>query len=165
MKPFLKSAQQNAKKFIPSFRSPSPAGSDHQWQLDRQDDRSSTSTHILHASTSDNSADQSMPVTPTTLVGSQAGSPDVKDDKKPVPTITVDSEECPTPLPPPSKKFVDVKTNNAQHDLVVLHVAYILQKSINLQKLILEIVRLSKNHVVRESSRCMQFRANLTRNT
>ena len=153
MKPFFKSAQQNAKKFIPSFRSHSPAGKDH--QLDGQADRSSTSTHILHALASDNSAGRSMPVTQTSLVGTQAETLDVKeDDKKPVPTITV--EECPTPLAPisiPSKKFVDVKTKNAQHDLVVLHVAYILQKSINLQSLILEIVRLSKNHVVRESSR------------
>ena len=153
MKSFFKSAQQNAKKFIPSFRSQSPAGKDH--QLDGQADRSSTSTHILHALASDNSAGRSMPVTQTSLVGTQAETLDVKeDDKKPVPTITV--EECPTPLAPistPSKKFVDVKTKNAQHDLVVLHVAYILQKSINLQSLILEIVRLSKNHVVRESSR------------
>ena len=152
MKSFLKSAQQNAKKFIPSFRSHSPAGSDR--QLGRQDDRSSTSTHMLHASTSDNSAGRSTPVTPTTLVAteSQAETPDVEDD---IHTITV--EECPTPLPPistPSKKFVDVKTKNAQHDLVVLHVAYILQKSINLQRLILEIVRLSENQVVRDSSRC-----------
>ena len=160
MKSFFKSAQQNAKKFIPSFRSQSPAGKDH--QLDGQADRSPTSTHILHALASDNSAGRSMPVTQTSLVGTQAETLDVKDeildvkedDKKPVPTITV--EECPTPLAPlstPSKKFVDVKTKNAQHDLVVLHVAYILQKSINLQSLILEIVRLSKNHVVRESSR------------
>ena len=150
MKPFLKSARQNVKKFIPSFRSHSPAGSDH--QPDRQDDRSSTSTHMLHASTSDNFAGRSIPVTPTASVGTQAITPDVEDD---IPTIT--AEECPTPLPPistPSKKFVEVKTKNAQHDLVVLHVAYILQKSINLQRLILEIVRLSKNHVVREYSRC-----------
>ena len=153
MKSFFKSAQQNAKKLIPSFRSHSPAGKDH--QLDGEADRSPTSTHILHALASDNSAGRSMPVTQTSLVGTQAETLDVKeDDKKPVPTITV--EECPTPLAPistPSKKFVDVKTKNAQHDLVVLHVAYILQKSINLQSLILEIVRLSKNHVVRESSR------------
>ena len=151
----LKSAQQKVKKLKSSFKflshSPAASGSDH--QLGRQDDRSSTSTLMLHASTSDNSAGQSIPVTSTTLVGTQAGTPDVEDDKKPVPTITVDSEECPTPLPP-SKKFVNVKTKNAQHDLVVLHVAYILQKSINLQRLILEIVRLSKNHAVRESSRC-----------
>ena len=152
----LKSAQQKVKKLKSSFKflshSPAASGSDH--QLGRQDDRSSTSTLMLHASTSDNSAGRSIPVTPTTLVGTQSGTPDVEDDKKPVrvPTITV--EECPTPLPPPSKKFVDVKTKNAQHDLVVLHVAHILQKSINLQRLILEIVRLSKNHVVRESSRC-----------
>jgi hypothetical protein len=33
-------------------------------------------------------------------------------------------------------------------------VAYILQKSSNLQSLILEIVRLSEKHGVKESSRC-----------
>ena len=149
MKPFFKSA---AKKFRPSFRSHSP-GSDR--QLDGQADRSSTSTHIHHALTSDNSAGRSIPVTPTTLVGIQAGTQDVKDCKEPVPTIT--AEECPTPLAQistPSKKFLDVKTKNAQHDLVVLHVAYVLQKSSNLRILILEIVRLSENHAVRESSSC-----------
>ena len=173
MKPLFKSAQQKVKKFIPSFRSHSPASSDH--QLGRQADRSSTPTHTLHAPTSDNSLnpttlvgtqagtpdikDDKKPVptiaTPTTLVGTQAGTPDIKDDMKPVPTITV--EESPTPLAPistPSKKFVEVKTTNAQHDLVVLHVAYILRKSPNLRSLILEIVRLSEKHDVRASFRC-----------
>ena len=153
MKPFFKSAQLNVKKIIPSFRSHSPAGSDH--MLDRQADRLSTPAHTFHAPTSNNSASQSKSVTPTTLVGTQAGTPDIKDDKKSDPTITV--EECPTLLAPiltPSKKLVELKTTNAQHDIVVLHVAYILQKSSNLQSLILEIVTLSKRHDVRESSRC-----------
>ena len=159
MKPFFKSAQQNAKKFIPSFRSHSLASSDD--QLDGRADRSSISAHILHALISDNSAGRSIPVNPISLVGTQAGTldvkdeiQDVKDNKKSAPTITV--EECPTPLAPIStpKKFVDVKTKNAQYDLVVLHVAYILQKSSNLQSLILEIMRLNENHAVRESSRC-----------
>ena len=138
------------KKFKPSSRSHSPAGSDHH--------SSSTSTPIPHASTSDNSA-VPIPVTstgPTTLVGTQAETLDVKDDKKPVPTIAV--EECPTPLAtistPSKKRFVDVKTKNAQHDLVLLHIAYILQKFSNLQTLILEIVKLSENHAVREPSCC-----------
>jgi hypothetical protein len=130
----FKSAQQNVKKI---FRSRSPAVSDH--QLDRQADRSSAPTH---APTSDKSASQSTSGAPTTFVGTQAGTlVDDKDDKKPVPT-------------PPSKRFVEVKTAKAQHDLVVLHVAYILQKSSNLQSLVLEVVRLSKMHGVREFSRC-----------
>ena len=151
-KTFWNSAQRKVKKFMPSIpsRSHSPAGCEY--QLDRQNDRSSTSTHTLYASTNDNSASR------TTLIGTQAGAPDINDDiddKKSVPTITV--EECPTPLAPispPTKTFLEVKTTNAQHDLVVLHVAYILKKSSHLQSLVLEIVRLSKNHVVRESSRC-----------
>ena len=97
---------------------------------------------------------RSIPVTPTTLVGTQAEILDVKDDKKPVPTITV--EECSTPLAisTTSKKFVDVKTKNAQHDLVVLYAAYVLQKSSNLRILIFKIVKLSENHAVREPSCC-----------
>ena len=109
---------------MPSFRSHSPAGSDY--QLDRQADRSSTPTHTLHASTSDNSASQSKSVTPTTLIVTQTGTPDIKDDKKPALRNTIVVEECPTALAPisaPSKKFMDVKTTNAQYDLVVLHVA------------------------------------------
>ena len=89
-------------------------------------------------------------VTLTTLVGTQAA---IKDHKKPVPTTVV--EERPISLPPtstPSKKFV--KTNNAQHDIVVLHVAYILRKSTDLQGLILEIMNLTEKPHVRYSSHC-----------
>ena len=135
------------KKFKPSSRSHSPVGSDHH--------SSSTSTRIPHASTNDNSAGP-IPVTPTTLVGTQAELLDVKDDKKPVPTIAV--EECPTPLAtistPSKKRFVDVTFKNDQHNLVLLHVAFIIHKFSNLQTLILEIVKLSENHAVREPSCC-----------
>jgi hypothetical protein len=141
----FKSAQQNVKKI---FR---PAGSGDQ-QLEHQADCSLTPTH---AATSDNTTSGSKSGTSTTVIGNKAGIPDIKDDKKPVPTITV--EECAkslAPISPPYKRFVEVKTANAQHDLVVLHVAYILQKSSNLKSLILEIVKLSKMHGVREFSCC-----------
>ena len=147
MKPFF-------KKLKKSFRSRSPASSDH--QFDRQADRSSTSAHTPLAPTSDGSASRSKSAT-ASLVGTKAEAPDIENDNKSVPTITV--EEIPTPLAPistPSKKFVQVKTANSQHDLVVLHVAYILQKSANLHSLILEIVRISKKHDVRVSS-CYSF--------
>ena len=153
MKPLLNSAQRKFKNFI---RSHSPTSSD--LQLHRQADRSPTPTHTLHASTSDNSYNRSKTVTPTTLLGTHTDAPDINDDiddKKLVPTITVEECPSPTPLAPistPSKKFVQVKTANAQHDLVVLHAAYIIQKSSHLQSLILEIVKLSKRHDVRESS-------------
>lgn len=47
-------------------------------------------------------------------------------------------------VPPPSKKFLAVKTMNAQHDLAVLHVAFILQDSADLRSIIIEIVELDK---------------------
>jgi len=136
-------------------RSPRPARNDHKLDHDDQADRSSTPTPALHAPTSDDSVGRSKSVTPITLLGTQAGVPDINDDKKSVPTIAV--EESSTSLIPastPSKKFAEVKTKNAQHDLVILHVAYILQKSSNLQGLILEIVKLSTKPGVRQSSRC-----------
>ena len=140
MKDPFKSAQRIFKKIIPgSHRSHSPANTDH--YLDRQADRPSTQTHTLHAPISDASRPKS--VTSFILGRTQAGVPDIKDDKKRTTLAAIST---------PSKKFVEVKTTNAQHDLVVLHVAYILQKSSNLQSLILEIVRLSKKHDVRESS-------------
>ncbi|KAF8810517.1 hypothetical protein BYT27DRAFT_7134863 [Phlegmacium glaucopus] len=133
------------KRFIenlipPTFRprSPKPTSVDH--QLDRQADRSSTPTPTLHAPTSDDFVGQSKSATPTILVGTRAGVPDIKDDKNLVPTIAVEVES-PTSATP-SKKFVEVRSTNAQYDLVVLHVAYVLQKSSNLQCLILEIVNL-----------------------
>ncbi|KAF8810898.1 hypothetical protein BYT27DRAFT_7209044 [Phlegmacium glaucopus] len=81
-------------------------------------------------STSIGSNRQSKSATPTILVGTRAGVPDIKDDKNLV------EVESPTSLTP-SKKFVEVRSTNAQYDLVVLHVAYVLHKSSNLQWLIL----------------------------
>ncbi|KAF8814454.1 hypothetical protein BYT27DRAFT_7129978 [Phlegmacium glaucopus] len=138
MKRFRKSAQQNVKKFralvsdTVRSRSPRPS-SDH--TLDEVDRQADHSPPTLHAPTSDDPGGQSKSVTPATLVGTQAGAPDTKDDKKLVPTTAVE-ESLTSP-----KKFTKVKTTNAQRDLVVLHVAYILQKSSNLQRLILEIVK------------------------
>ncbi|KDR71084.1 hypothetical protein GALMADRAFT_127299 [Galerina marginata CBS 339.88] len=98
----------------------------------------------LRVPTSDDSAGRSKSVTPTNFVGTQAGVPDTEDVKKPVLATTI--VESPTFLPPvltAPKKFAEVKTKNAQHDLVVLHVAYIIQKSSNLKALILKTVQLS----------------------
>jgi hypothetical protein len=111
-------------------------------QLNRQADRSSTPTPTLHVPTSDDFDDQSKSATPTTLVGTL---PDI--------TIAVEVENSTSSTP--SKKFVQVKTTNAQYDLVVLHVAYVLQKSSNLRPLILEILNLrEKGSKVREYPRC-----------
>jgi len=153
LKPKFKKLATRVGEHLPlRSRSPRPqTGSDH--KLDRQADRSSAPT--LHAPTTDDSVGRSKSVTPITLLGTQAGVPDIKDDKKSVPTIAV--EENSTSLAPastPSKKFVEVETKNAQHNLIILHVAYILQKSSNLQRLILEIVKLSEKPGVRQSSRC-----------
>ena len=104
------------------------SGSNH--QLDHEANHSPIPMPTHRAPTSDDSADRSRSVTSTTLVGTQAG------------------------LPEKPRKFVEVKTTNAQHDLVVLHVAYILQKSSNLQCLILEIVKLGKKRGVRQPPRC-----------
>ena len=162
MKPLFKSAWQFVKKITPHSRLHSPASSncqldcqgrtqtgapdikdDKKWhspgssnhQLDRQADHLLNQTHTLYAPISDNSASRSKSVTSFILGRTKVRAPDIKDDKK-----QTSSEETSAP----SKKFVDVKTMNAQHNLVVLHVAYILQKSSNLQCLILEIVKLSK---------------------
>jgi len=106
-----------------------------------------------HAPTSDDSAGRSISITPTT--GTQAGVPDIKDDKKQVPTTAIgDSPTSLAPASTRSKKFPEVKTKDAQHDIIVLHVAYILEKSPNLHGLIHEIVKLGKKPAVRPSSCC-----------
>ena len=172
MKPLFKSARRFVKKITPHSRSHSPASSDRQLDrqgrtqtgapdieddkkrhspassdhhLDRQADRPSNQTNTLYAPISDNSASRSKSVTSFILGRTQVRAPDIKDDKNRTPSAATSA---------PSKKFVDVKTMNAQHDLVVLHVAYILQNSPGLRNLILEIVGLSKRHNVRESYRC-----------
>jgi hypothetical protein len=81
---------------------------------------STGSNHELDPS--DDSPGGSISITPAT--GTQAGAPDIKDDKKQVPTTSIG--EILTSLAPASthsKKFPEVKTKDAQHDVVVLHVS------------------------------------------
>jgi hypothetical protein len=122
-------------------------------------------TLLMRRSISDGSS------TAETLVGGQSAEfqhinelvhINVIDKENPTFAPPVSSHGIPPAIPSVPAKRRFVQSASAQQDIVVLHVAYILQDSPDLQKLILEIVKLSEEPDLKEIvASCVTFTTQL----